>query len=276
MKSTTLLIGILALFFLQFNNWSETITIYKYCTIDGIPLDTNTNKTIQLYSPSEEASEILDKIFEVMPSPQKKYLLYRSPDITKAIVTRHNNKTYIIYNHEFINLIKEYERYDEYIGEKAAIYFIFAHEIAHHLHEHTFKDGGSRPHTELQADSTAGRIMNSLGYTEHQTLEVLTHLNKEATNTHPSPMDRKYAIIDGWERGMTSSKIYDVTINARPDDIQFTIQSKKSGKIVKKGYAGPDTISLAKGEYLIKYFNDKKTRFQTLTVPDRTYVSLKL
>lgn len=265
MKSTTLFICILAIFSIQFSDWTETITVNRYCTINAVQLDSN--KNIRLYSPSHEVVKIFDDIFKLLPVTRERYLIRRSPDVKKAIAVRHQNKMYIIYNHNFIRRMKRLE------SEKAAIYFVLIHELAHHINGHTF-EGGSRDSTELQADSSAARVMRELGFDEDETLTVLKYLNEEATNTHPSRMDRKYAIISGWENGMRPLKSHDIIISVRQKDVKFIIINKATDKIEYRGSQGYSSFSLVEGQYEIQYYNATDTLYKSLNVPVETLANL--
>ena len=268
MKFYSILILLSGFLLASLTNWKNIIPIKNYCTINAVALDSN--KTVRLYPPRKEAQQILTDIYKIVPVTTDNFYLKQSPDVEKAVAVHHEGKMYIIYNDEFLRRLTRSEK------DKAAIYFIFAHELAHHMNGHTFKEEGSRPDKELEADSAAARILAAMGFSERQTLYVLKHLNKEATETHPSRIDRKFTIISGWESGLKPLKKYGVTYAARPDDIRFTIQDQKTKETVYNGYAGFGTIELKAGEYLVKYFNDNKTKYKTLKVPDVLFLEMSL
>ncbi|GBF27628.1 hypothetical protein MnTg02_02685 [bacterium MnTg02] len=120
-----------------------------------------------------------------------------------AVLARKANiiDRYVLYNKKYLCGIQNYT------GSKWADDSVFAHEVGHHLANHTLS-AGSRPYFELQADWFSGFILQRMGapvdgativlgkMLEHQyrsgNAETLT------SRTHPQPEDRIAAVAEGW------------------------------------------------------------------------------
>lgn len=74
---------------------------------------------------------------------------------------------------------------------------VLAHEIGHHLNGHLL-DGGSRPKTELEADTFAGFSVSRLGGSLEDALGVFRTFSIWGSKTHPPRDDRLDAAEAGW------------------------------------------------------------------------------
>lgn len=84
-----------------------------------------------------------------------------------------------------------------------AVYSVMAHEIGHHLQNHTIQPGGSRPAMEIEADEYSGFILARLKATLEMAQVAMTLFgsNETTSGTHPPKNARLAAIERGWKRG---------------------------------------------------------------------------
>jgi hypothetical protein len=91
-------------------------------------------------------------------------------------------------------------------GTNKTVYFIFAHEMAHHLNGHQMNRPGQHNHDkELEADYFAGFVMGQRGDTQEEaTAWIRTSAPVEATPSHPGRQQRLDHALDGWRRGQAA------------------------------------------------------------------------
>lgn len=78
---------------------------------------------------------------------------------------------------------------------------VLAHEVGHHLAEHTLRPSNQR-YVELQADWYSGYILGKIGSALEATQRVLRRKWSDKGNspTHPGRWERVAAITDGWRQ----------------------------------------------------------------------------
>lgn len=120
-----------------------------------------------------------------------------------AVLARNANiiDRYVLYNKKYLCGIQQYT------NSKWADDSVFAHEVGHHLANHTLS-AGSRPYFELQADWFSGFILQKMGAPlDGATIvlgKMLEHQYKSgngeilSSRTHPLPEDRIAAVAEGW------------------------------------------------------------------------------
>ena len=88
-----------------------------------------------------------------------------------------------------------------------SVFGILAHELAHHKLGHTLNDRGSEPHTEIQADRLAGKLMQKAGASLDNTLTLpsLAFMQNGGTS-HPNGRQRRVAFKGGWAAGCFEKK----------------------------------------------------------------------
>jgi hypothetical protein len=86
-----------------------------------------------------------------------------------------------------------------------ASYSVLAHEIGHHVQGHTLTPGGSRPPTELQADSYSGFVLAKMGAPLEDATGLMRSMGPNpGSDTHPGTDDRIRAITEGWNQGRST------------------------------------------------------------------------
>jgi hypothetical protein len=123
------------------------------------------------------------------------FIVQESNEVANACALVMQEKRYILYNNQFMEMANNSTRTDW------ASISILAHEIAHHLQGHTLQKGGSRPEIELEADEYSGYILHKLGASlEDAQKAVSTLISEEGSSSHPGKFKRLEAIQSGWIR----------------------------------------------------------------------------
>jgi len=88
-------------------------------------------------------------------------------------------------------------------GTNKTAYFIFAHELAHHLNGHQLTRPGQHAHEkELEADYFAGFVMGQRGDTfEEVTAWIRASAPLKGDPSHPGRQDRLNHASEGWQKG---------------------------------------------------------------------------
>lgn len=164
-----------------------------------------------LFDPSDEARCIINTIMEV--NFLKPNFVVKSGDVENAIATIEGDNRYIIYNTTYIERIKR-------SGSNVwPAFFVFAHEIGHHLNNHRFdlsNDIIKSKEQELQADMFAGGMLYRLGATLDEAQQGIgSDFKEKGSNTHPPRKARLEAIASGWK------KAYDQSGGAQPKYLSF-------------------------------------------------------
>ena len=170
---------------------TKRMSLDKYCSIDAFSLD---EKFIYPLEPSSEARAILDTILQEVPIAKRTINLYAA-DVEMAIALVNNSKRYIIYDEFFVEKAKRATK------DKWIVYFVFAHELAHHLNAHGLDSTENRPGTELEADKFAAATLAKLGANLDQTLAAAQFFTEKDTDTHPRKKTREGQILIGWKEG---------------------------------------------------------------------------
>ena len=148
---------------------------------------------ISIYSfRSDKNSEsIIDQI--VRYSGLQQNFVIKSGNVPNATASIIDKERVIVYNQSFLFDIVEKA------GTPWAATAILAHEIGHHLNNHTLAGGGSRPTRELEADEFSGHVLYRMGATLEETKAALKlDTNELGSSTHPPKSARLAAITSGW------------------------------------------------------------------------------
>lgn len=156
-------------------------------------------ESVYLLEPSESAKRLLDTISKAT-GLDKGAVILKGADVDIALAVLDGKKRYILIN-ELAIIDSESD-----IDNRYQLYFLIAHELAHHALGHTLDEEGSRHEYELKADEFAGFAMAKLGATLEQTLSITEDFDEEETDTHPPKSIRKQQITIGWKNGKEGIK----------------------------------------------------------------------
>ncbi|MBL7774910.1 MAG: SUMF1/EgtB/PvdO family nonheme iron enzyme [Saprospiraceae bacterium] len=155
-----------------------------------------------VFDPSSEAARIIKSITDanfLQPN-----FIIKSGDVENALATLDGGQRYIIYNTSYIERIKTSA------GSDWAAFFVFAHEIGHHLNHHRFDidDPARRKEQELEADLFAGGMLYRLGARlDEAQAGVTAACNELGSSTHPPRRARIEAVANGWKRAKEQSPV---------------------------------------------------------------------
>ena len=165
------------------------------------------------YTPAAKASvELILKEVDIRPN----FILRACSETDNAFAATRENQRFIMYNIEFMSKI--YNNSDAW-----GYIFVLAHEIGHHLKNHTvdpvLEDFGVgcqkcefARNLELEADEFAGFVLAKLGATLEQAQEGIYVLHKtylpgtdlnydDSKDSHPNTLRRLNAVKIGYLKG---------------------------------------------------------------------------
>ena len=151
---------------------------------------------ISTFPPSVEAQRIMDEILAVAGTSSI-IITLKAANVDNAMATTSGGTRYLFYNIAFIEKIKKDA------GTKWAAYFVFAHEIAHHLNAHNFDetDPAKRKMMELQADLFAGSVLCKLGATLEETQSGLKTMKISRETAMWPPLSARVVVsANGWRQ----------------------------------------------------------------------------
>ena len=159
------------------------------CSYYGETLDSK----IYTFESDEAAVDAIDRILD--PTGLVRNFDIRAADVPNAAAIVYGETRYILYNQAFMRRVKNDTKTDW-----AAI-SIMAHELGHHLNGHTLDAKGSRPPTELEADSFSGFVLYKMGATLEEAQAAMNAIASEkGSATHPAKRSRLAAIESGWTK----------------------------------------------------------------------------
>tara|TARA_B100001250_G_C19785170_1_gene783801 strand:- start:196 stop:2091 length:1896 start_codon:yes stop_codon:yes gene_type:complete len=190
------------LFFIPFisspQDYNNDLTAIELCTV----IQQSNN-----FSTNAEADYALNKILSVT-GLSSNFIIKSCDNINNALAITVKGKRYILYDRLFMRGLSKGG--DSYWSNM----FILAHEVAHHLNNHTidwelFKAGiaeskslEEKRQQELEADEFAGYILGNLGASFIEASLVIASLPPTKTETtHPNPTKRLAAVKKGYEKG---------------------------------------------------------------------------
>jgi hypothetical protein len=158
------------------------------------------------FSDDLDAREILKKILEPVGLTPN-FVLQPCDSIQNCVATiGENGWRYILYDRLFLKSLVSKD------GTNWSSISIFAHEVLHHLNQHTHlvQDATlqKRRQMELEADAWSGRILAMIGATLEQAQSAVSGLNyeyDEAFSSHPSKEQRLIAIEAGFKAGSSTT-----------------------------------------------------------------------
>lgn len=195
----------------------KELTISGGCNYSGESLDTK----VYTFESDKAAVEAVDRILEPVGLERNFEILAADVDNAAAVIFKETR--YLLYNQAFIRRVKDVTKTDW-----SAI-SIMAHEVGHHLNGHTLIQGGSRPPTELEADSFSGFVLYKMGATlEEAQAAMNTIASEKGSATHPPKRSRLAAIESGW----TKAKDQDKSASSKDKPKESPTISKESSKLV--------------------------------------------
>jgi hypothetical protein len=113
-------------------------------------------------------------------------------DVPKAAAFVEEGRRFIVYNQGYaIDVASSDPTY-------WPIYFVLAHEVAHHLNNHPLQRRDSHE-AELAADRWAGFLLRQMGATRDDVKRAIDQIgDREDTDSHPSTRRRWAAAQNGW------------------------------------------------------------------------------
>lgn len=147
------------------------------------------------FSSNQQAATVIDNILKYagMGYGRRNVHAVECQNVDNCYATRINGVQFIVYDPRFLKQVTDWTHTDW-----AAI-SIMAHELAHHLHNHTGDRLGSRPDNEKQADYFSGFALHNLGASLAEAqMAIRTLTNDQPSATHPPRRERLRAIEDGW------------------------------------------------------------------------------
>ena len=144
----------------------------------------------QLYTfpPDPEAVTFIQKI--VRYTGLAANFQVNAANVRNASATEVKGVRFVLYNQEYIRSVINQS------GTNWAAVSIFAHEIGHHLNNHTF-GSGLGPEQELEADIYSGNILFLMGATREQAKAAMES-QPEKLGSGPPRSARLSAIQNGW------------------------------------------------------------------------------
>lgn len=215
------------------------------CNYDGEPFDSK----VYSFESDAAAVAVVDRILD--PLRLVRNFDVRAADVRNAAAVIRGETRYLLYNQEFIRRVKAVTKTDW-----SAI-SIMAHEIGHHLNGHTLIPGGSRPLTELEADSFSGFVLYKMGATLEQAEAAINAISSErGSSTHPPKHSRLAAIESGWTKAQDQVQ----TSRSEPKDPRTTPGTTRPSTKLKLG------IYRATARHRFEGYNVTKTVVLTIKI----------
>lgn len=149
------------------------------------------DETIYSFASSDEARDLVADIMSTVGLVPR-FTVFAA-NVPNAAAVIEGEERLIVYSEHWIqNTIAD---------NRWAAVSLMAHEIAHHLNGHTLEAGGSRPPTELEADSFAGFAVGRLGGSLQDAQWLFSQLSEHGSDTHPPRSARLEAVAVGWREG---------------------------------------------------------------------------
>lgn len=144
----------------------------------------------QLYTfpPDPEAVKYIDRIVRYTGLSQN-FKIYAA-NVRNASATAVRGDRLVLYNQDYIGSVINQS------GTNWAAVSIFAHEIGHHLNNHTF-GSALGPEQELEADVYSGNVLFRMGATREQAKAAMES-QPEKLGSGPPRSARLSAIQNGW------------------------------------------------------------------------------
>lgn len=158
-----------------------------YCSFNDEPLPS----ILTTFDSDTAAQQALNRVMSFTGLPPRFEIL--AADVPNAAAVIRNNKRYILYNQRFMRKVRDTTK------NNWSEISILAHEIGHHLSNHTFQFTGSRPTFELEADRFSGFVLQRMGASLDDAVAVMERMvSQRGSATHPARSARVAAVTNGW------------------------------------------------------------------------------
>ncbi len=223
-----------------FGKKSDNLTPKHYCSYTGEEIVKW--ETIEYnFSEKSDASSIVSEILGAAGIAPN--FIVRPMKIDNAAATiLPGGQQMIYYNPGFFQRIKNATE------TNWAVYSVMAHEIGHHVNGHVLKAGGSRPHSELEADYYSGFILYKLGASLEQAKKCMNLIGSSSgSSSHPPKAERLVSITKGWKEAKAKDNRNDDNIeheNKEKEDIRIKEQledEKRKEELLKEELASKKT-----------------------------------
>ncbi|MBW1618157.1 hypothetical protein [Empedobacter falsenii] len=182
----------LILLFFSSYIFSQNVNVCNYS-------NSNISEIELIFSSTPNDRLILEIVNEIEESigVQNNFIVINKSDFNNCAALNYFGSRVIIYDFEFLKRISNNKRY--------VITSILAHEIAHHLLNHTLieaRDLEASKRNELEADYLSGVIMKKLGYSLNESIEGINKLqesNDDFFSTHPIKQKRDLIITQAFD-----------------------------------------------------------------------------
>lgn len=164
-----------------------SMKVDHYCSFNDKPLPS----IIATFDSDDAAQQALKRVMRYTGLPPRFEIL--AADVPNAAAVIRNNKRYILYSQQFMRKVRDTTR------NNWSEISVLAHEIGHHLSNHTFGSTGSRPKFELEADRFSGFVLQKMGASLDDAVAVTKRMvSQQGSKTHPPRSARIAAVTNGW------------------------------------------------------------------------------
>lgn len=164
-----------------------SMKVDHYCSFNDEPLPS----ILTTFDSDNAAQQALSRVMSFTGLPPRFEIL--AADVPNAAAVIRNNKRYILYNQRFMRKVRDTTK------NNWSEISILAHEIGHHLSNHTFQFTGSRPKFELEADRFSGFVLQRMGASLDDAVAVMERMvSQKGSATHPARSARVAAVTNGW------------------------------------------------------------------------------
>ena len=137
-------------------------------------------------------------------------------NVPNALATMEGTRRLILYNQLFMRDMATKS------GTDWAALSVLAHEIGHHLNQHTLGSGGGRDEQELAADKFSGDVLFKMGATLEQARAAMASRPETKSPNYPPKSVRLVAIGNGWigaqeTAGKTATRAEDTAKQTQAD-----------------------------------------------------------
>ncbi|TDT46493.1 hypothetical protein CLV90_0544 [Maribacter spongiicola] len=169
---------------------------------DVVVEDTGGTKTIEINRQNLEIEKAAKDIVAQIGLPQN-FVLQASSEYKNNAVAKMKTgddgrvRRYVVYDPKFFDNINFSAK------NKWAAISILAHEIGHHLNNHSLNNDGSKYEYELLADNWSGFVLRKMGASLLDAQSAIQTLKdpKTRSKTHPPKNERLASIERGWRSG---------------------------------------------------------------------------